>query len=114
MKMKRNAPAGNAQWREFLAVLEAGRGGNGGRLPRGGAQVGPAPASDEPLSQLPEEWDGEVAHASLIVYHYGTPVAWVDGRDGGWVVPNEDYSPQTSGVQNRIRAHLGENGYRSN
>ena len=41
------------------------------------------------------------AHATHVVYHYGTPVAWIDGRDGGWVVPDEDYSPMTSGVQTR-------------
>lgn len=105
-KMKRNAAAGTVQWREFMAVIEAGRGGEYGRVPRGGLAVGANPT--EPMTQLPEEWDTDTAHASHVVYHYGTPVAWIDGRDGRWVVPEVNYSPQTSGVQNRIREHLGD------
>jgi hypothetical protein len=110
-KIKRNAAAGTEQWRSFMAVIEAGRGGSDGRVPRGGLAVGANPV--EPLTQLPEEWDADTAHATHVVYHYGTPVAWIDGRDGGWVVPPVDYSPMTSGVQNRIRNHIGAGKYRT-
>ncbi|MBD3004563.1 hypothetical protein [Streptomyces sp. 5-10] len=112
MKMKRNAVAGNSQWQTFMVVIEAGRGGGTGRLPRGGAQFGAAPVPGE-LSQLPQEWDKEIAHASHVGYHYGTPIVWLDERDGLWVIPDEFYSPQTSGVQNRIREYLGEGNYRT-
>jgi hypothetical protein len=110
-KEKRNAAAGNDQWRSFMLVIESARGVEYGRLPRGGAQVSPFPL--EPLTQLPAEWDADTAHASHVIYHYGTAVAWIDGRDGGWVVPDVDYSPQTSGVQNRIRKHIGAGKYRT-
>jgi len=102
---ERNAPSGNIAWREFMNVIEAGRGGEYGRVPRGGLAVGANPT--KPTTQLPEEWDADVEHATHVVYHYGTPVAWIDGRNGGWVVPEVNYSPQTSGVQNRIREYLG-------
>lgn len=108
---KRNAPAGTVQWREFMAVIEAGRGGEYGRVPRGGHAVGANPT--EELTWLPAEWDADTAHATHVVYHYGTPVAWIDGRDGGWVVPDESYTPMTSGVQNRIREHIGAGKYRT-
>lgn len=104
-KMERNAPAGTVQWRELMNVIEAGQGGEHGRVPRGGLAVGATPT--KPLTQLPEEWDADAGHAMYIVYHYGTPVAWIDERNGGWVVPEVTYSPQTSGVQNRIRKYLG-------
>lgn len=98
---------GNELWRTYMSVLKAAR-GQSERLPRGGAQVGAFPVDNEP-SKLPAEWKDDVAHASHVVYRYGTPVAWVDGRDGVWVVPEVFYSVQTMGVQNRIRACLGGN-----
>lgn len=111
MKQKRNAVAGNGQWQSLMAAISAGRGESGGRAMRGSLAVGAYPTG--PMTQLPAEWDADVAHASHIVYHYETPIAWIDGRDGGWVVPEETYSPMTSGVQNRIREHLFEPGYRT-
>lgn len=109
-KAERNAPSGNIAWRELMNVIEAGRGGEYGRVPRGGLAVGANPT--KPTTQLPEEWDADVEHASHIVYHYGTPIAWIDGRNGGWVVPDEFYSASTTGVQNRIREYLGS-GFRT-
>ncbi len=102
---ERNALSGNVAWREFMNVIDAGRGGGCGRVPRGGLAVGANPT--EAMTQLPGEWDADVIHASHVIYHYGTPIAWRDGRDGGWVVPDLFYSAMTSGVQNRIREHLG-------
>jgi hypothetical protein len=93
---------GTAAWRYFQDVVTAGRGGTNGRLPRGGVAVSAFPTDDS--SQLPGWWAEEVQHASHVVYHYGTPVAWLDERDGVWVVPDVHYSPTTTGVQNRIRA----------
>lgn len=109
-KTERNAPAGNHQWRVFMGAIEAGMDGEYGRKPRGGLQVGANPTSN--LTQLPEQWDADASHASHVVYHYGTAVAWIDGRDGVWVIPPVTYSPQTSGVQNRIREYLGS-GFRT-
>lgn len=96
---------GNGSWQHFQAAIKAGRGGSGGRLPRGGGQLSAFPTDD--ASQLPGEWEGDVANASHVIYHYGTPVAWIDGRDGSWVVPGESYSPTTSGCQKRIRDAVG-------
>lgn len=108
---KRKSPAGTEQWRAFIAVIDAGRGGGRSHVPRGGLAVGANPT--EELTWLPEEWDTDASHATHVVYHYGTPVAWIDGRDGGWVVPEVDYTPTTSGVQNRIRKHIGAGNYRT-
>lgn len=94
---------GTATWQELQRVITAGR-GEFGRLPRGAASLGASPTGEP--NQLPEEWRTDVSHASHVVYHYGTPVAWVDSRDGGWVVPAVKYSASTSGCQNRIRAAL--------
>jgi len=103
---------GNFTWTRFLDVVYAGRGQFGDRLPRGGAQVGALPVEGY-TSQLPAEWRPDIRNASHVVYHYGTPVAWVDGRNGSWVVPDVVYSVQTKAVQNRIRTFLGEGNYRT-
>lgn len=97
---------GTGTWQELQRVISMGRGGSGGRKPRGAAALGATP-TDEP-NRLPDEWRTDVSHASHVIYHYGTPVAWIDNRDGGWVVPAVDYSPTTSGCQKRIREAIGE------
>jgi len=102
---------GTGTWRDFQRVVSMGRGAEYGRLPRGGAQVGASPVYGE-SSKLPDEWAADAAYASHVVYHYGTAVAWIDSRDGGWVVPEVYYSPMTSGVQTRIRTAAGV--YRTN
>ena len=113
MKLKHTDTAGTELWRQYMDVLKAGSAADSpGQRPRGAAQVAAFPENGA-LSELPEEWEADASHASHIVYHYGTPVAWVDGRDGTWVVPDENYSPTTSGVQNRIRARLREGSYRT-
>ena len=106
---KRVALSGNTAWRELMNVIEAGRGGGDGRVPRGGHAVGASPT--EPMTQLPEAWDTDVQSATHVVYHYGTPIAWRDAD--GWVVPEKFYSPSTTGVQNRIRNHLGAGNFRT-
>lgn len=106
---ERTAPSGTPEWRAFMAVIEAGRGGQYGRVPRGGHGVGANPTSE--FTRLPEEWDADVSHATHVVYHFGTPVAWLDGRRNTWVIPPVDYTPQTTGVQNRIREHIGAGNY---
>jgi hypothetical protein len=97
---------GTGTWQELQHVINMGRGGSDGRLPRGAAQLGASPTGDP--NRLPEEWRKDIEHASHVVYHYGTPVAWIDSRDGGWVVPDVKYTPSTSGCQNRIREALAE------
>lgn len=97
---------GTGTWQEFQRVINAGRGGSYGRLPRGAAQLGASPTGEP--NQLPREWAADVEHASHVVYHYGTPVAWIDVRDGAWVVPDVKYTASTSGCQNRIREVLTE------
>lgn len=92
--------AGNAVWQEFQRVLMKGR------EVRGGAHLNGTPTLGTG-SQLPDEWSADVAHASHVVYHYGTPVAWIDGVDHGWVVPEVTYSATTTGCQNKIREALG-------
>lgn len=105
--------AGMEIWRQYMDVLRAARADDGpGRRPRGADMACAAPLSGE-VSQLPEWWEADAAYASHVVYHYGTPVAFVDSRDGRWVVPDVHYSPTTSGVQNRIRARLGDGNYRT-
>lgn len=113
MKPKHSDTAGTELWRQYMDVLKAGSAaGAPGPRPRGAVAVGAYPAEGQ-VSQLPAEWEADASHASHVVYHYGTPVAWVDGRDGVWVVPDEFYSASTSGVQNRIRARLGDGHYRT-
>src|SRR5690606_19284547 len=87
---------GTATWQELQRVITAGR-GEFGRLPRGAASLGASPTGEP--NQLPEEWRTDVSHASHVVYHYGTPVAWVDSRDGGWgSVPYGGAKPAPGGV----------------
>lgn len=90
---------GNESWQIFQNVITAGRGRSGG------GQLSAFP-TDEP-SQLPAAWENDVANASHVIYHHGTPVAWIDGRDGTWVIPDKSYSPTTSGCQKRIRDAVG-------
>ena len=112
MRVSRDAVGTDIQ-RTFQDVLMAAQGRGNGRTPRGGGQVGAVPTDGNSL--LPGEWADDVAYASHVVYHYGTPIAWVDARHGFWVVPDVKYSAQTSGVQNRIREYLKDSGtaYRS-
>lgn len=109
MKIKHSDNAGTEQWRLFMDVFaEAAALHVPGNRPRGAAYVTVVPASGE-MSQLPEEWEADARHASHVIYHYGTPVAWISILDGKWVVPPDFYSPTTSGVQSRIMARLGGN-----
>lgn len=96
---------GNGVWRDFQNMVKMGRGESYGKLPRGGAQCGATP-TDEP-SQLPDAWAREIPHASHVVYHYGTPVAWRDERDGEWAIPAVQYSVTSTACQNRLRRAAG-------
>jgi hypothetical protein len=109
--MRHSDNAGTETWKLYMDVLRSAGAEGAGHRPRGAAAVGPYPVSGE-VSQLPEVWKRDAEYASYVVYHYGTPVAWVDSRDGGWVVPPESYSPTTTGVQNRISARLEGVGFR--
>lgn len=105
--------AGTETWQQYMdALRSAGAVDYPGQRPWGAAQVSAYPVNGE-VSQLPEVWKRDAGHASHVIYHHGTPVAWIDGRDGGWVVPPVSYSPTTSGVQNRIKARLDGRTYRT-
>jgi hypothetical protein len=110
--MRHSDNAGTEIWKQYMDALRAGGAvDHPGQKPRGASAVSPFPMNGE-VSQLPLIWEDDAEHASHVIYHHGTPVAWIDGRDNGWVIPPESYSPTTSGVQNRIRARLERIGYR--
>lgn len=111
--MQHSDTAGTDLWRQFMGVFaEAAALHAPGNRPHGAGHVCVVPERGE-LSQLPEKWEKDAQHASHVIYHHGTPVGWVSICDGKWVVPPEFYSPTTTGVQNRIRARLGEGNYRT-
>jgi hypothetical protein len=113
LNLRHSDNAGTELWRQYQDVLRAASAADQpGTLPTGASKVTATPAGGE-LSQLPPEWQKEAAHASHVIYHYGTPIAWIDVRDNVWVVPPEKYSPGTTGAQNRIRDRLGNTPYRT-
>src|ERR1044072_3024484 len=67
---KRNARSGNVTWREFMNVVAAGRGGEYGRVPRGGLAVGGRPTEELPWVSAAR--DADVEHAPHVVLHYRT------------------------------------------
>jgi hypothetical protein len=96
---------GDDRWREYVRVLRAAMALDGpGNRPRGADQVGAVPMPGE--SMLPGEWGDKVFWATHVIYHHATPIAWIDGSGGEWVVPGVSYGPQTSAAQKRIRAAL--------
>lgn len=108
LNLRHSDNAGTELWRQYQEVLRAASAADQpGSRPTGANKVTATPANGE-LSQLSPEWEAEAEYASHVIYHYGTPIAWIDVRDGVWVVPPVTYSPGTTGAQNRILARLGE------
>jgi len=105
MEKGKDMKIGTESWRDYVRVLrEAMALDSSGNRPRGAGQVGPVPEPGQ--SALPDEWADSVERATHVIYHHATPIAWIDGSGGEWVVPAVKYGPQTSSAQNRIRAAL--------
>ncbi len=107
---------GLKSWQTFVSVLSAGMAADSERKPRGAAGVSVVPQmapdggrGSRTGSWLGSEWDASVASADKIIYFWNTPIAYtVPGF--GWVVPDVNHTPTTTGAQNRIREELKRTG----